>query len=97
MKSLRILLVNFIILSLAFSASYWEDNSDCARYWAISYGDDWFGIINTAYKSLSDAGHGAIINKTDLETAIFNLQKYCCENKIWWQSMKVKQCADDEK
>lgn len=96
MKSLRILLVNFIIWSLAFSVSYW-DQTDCGLYWGMPYKNDWFEPINVVYKLLSDAGHEAIINKTDLETAVFNLQKYCCENEFWWQNMKVWQCADDEK
>ena len=94
MKNLnKILIIPILIFCFLFSFTL-ADNSDCSRFGAMTYKQNWtnwFDIVNKSRevenyeftKFLSIEQQTGIITKNDLNTAILNLKKYCCENKLW--------------
>jgi hypothetical protein len=86
------------------------DNTDCwllvnETYKHKNWEDDWFEKVNQVWETDSpDAKFSnfltvdqqkLILTKADLNTAMLNLKKYCCENNKWWLSMNLKTCDDD--
>lgn len=109
MKNLNKILVIFILFSCFYFNSVFADlnKSDCGTFWVLEYnntGQNWFDIVNSNRETtsseltnfLSIDQQRAIITKDDLNTAILNLKKYCCEAEKWWLKQKDKTCKNDE-
>ena len=95
MKNLNKILIITTLLSFSFSFVS-ADNSDCWTFGKLSYSqewgwDNWFKIVNESRETSSNRftnfltwlEQTRIITKNDLNTAILNLKKYCCENNLW--------------
>ena len=104
MKFSRKILILLMCLSfiLNFSISY---NSDCRKFWINSYQPNGFEIVNSSRETnenkyikdfLSTSEQREIITKSDLDTAILNLKKYCCENNLWGLNQKLSTCQEDK-
>jgi len=76
--------------------------NDCWIFGRMSYkqsgaGDYGFPIVNqrwetddwTGSKFLTIDQQKLILTKDDLNTALLNLKKYCCEKNIWWIDQEV--------
>lgn len=93
MKNLNKILIIPILASCLILNTVSADNSDCWKFWAMSYSDWWwsYDIVNTSRETsinrytnfLSVGQQAAIIRKDDLNTALINLKKFCCENDLW--------------
>jgi hypothetical protein len=103
MNNLKKLLSVFIFLACLTYSSTFADDSDCGNFWILQY-DNWLSIVNDSWetdinrfsKFLTDEQQKAIITKQDLNIAILNLQKYCCENNLWWLSQKSESCIKNK-
>jgi len=103
MKNLNKILIIPIILACSIFGVSLADNSDCWKFGILSY-KNWFDIVNTYWetnsynltKFLSIEEQRTIITKNDLNTAILNLKKYCCENEIWWLEQTLPTCENDK-
>jgi len=81
------------------------DDSDCWIFWAMLYEDDWswysFKVVNQVWETdknkysnfLDVSQQNAILTKDDLNTALLNLKKYCCENNLWWLRQEIYTCS----
>ena len=87
----KILIIPIILSCFSLSLVYaYTDQSDCWTFGTRIY-DDWFNIVNDVRetqsynftKFLTIEEQKAIITNDDINTAIINLQKYCCEKKLW--------------
>lgn len=104
MKKLNKTLIISLILSCFALNLTSADNSDCWKFWAMSYSDGWwsFEIVNLSRETsanrytnfLSVGQQAAIIRKDDLNTAMLNLKKFCCENQLW--DLTADTCKKDE-
>ena len=93
MKLLNKIVKTSIILSTFTLLPVLADNSDCWKFWAMSFSDWWwsFSIVDNSWWTSSNRytnfltieQQEAIITKSDLNTALLNLKKFCCENKKW--------------
>lgn len=103
LSGVRILLIPMILwLFLNF---VWA-KTDCEIFWALSYSQPWtngFSVAdkretedNDYSKFLDITTQRKIIKKDDLDTALLNLKKYCCENELWWLSQNSQTCKADE-
>jgi hypothetical protein len=105
MKNLNKILLMITTLCCFIPCLTIADNSDCWIFGIDKYKQDWsqnwFSIVNQSRETnnnkftdfLSIEEQKAIITKNDLNTAILNLKKYCCNNKLWWLSNET--CIDD--
>ena len=105
----KILIISFLLSLFTINLSF-ADDSDCGRFAALSYKQDWkenwFKIItqsrntsNNKYSNfLSIDQQNAIIDNDSLNTAMLNLKKYCCETpkEIGWLDQTSKTCIDDK-
>ena len=105
MKNLNKILVISVILScFTLNLASAADTSDCWRFWSMSYSDWWwsFDTVNLSRETSSNRftdfltidQQKAIITKNDLNTAILNLKKFCCENELW--DLTADTCKKDE-
>lgn len=108
MKNLNKILMITALLS-CFSFSFVSaDNSDCWTFGKLSYYQEWakdngFQIVNDSRDTssnrftafLTTGEQTKIITKNDLNTAILNLKKYCCENNLW--DLSTETCKKDKK
>lgn len=104
MKNLNKILIVPILLSCSILNLVSADNSDCGIFGKMSFKDSWwsFPIVresrgtqeNILTNYLSVAQQQAIITNPDLDTAILNLKKYCCENQVW-DLAGSQTCIDD--
>lgn len=104
MKGLNKILIIPVIASCLILGTVSADNSDCWKFWAMSYSDGWwsFEIVNLSRETsenrytnfLSVGQQAAIIRKDDLNTAMLNLKKFCCENQLW--DLTADTCSKDE-
>lgn len=105
----KILLTSIISFWCFISFSFGTDNSDCGIFAIWNYNNNWdsdnsFQIVenvrwNDDYiysKFLDKNTKIQIMDKNDLNTAILNLKKYCCEKELWWLSSESKTCKDDK-
>ena len=103
----KILIIPFILIWLISNITL-ADDSDCWTFGNMPYKQEWsesnwFAIVNSSRetntfnfsKFLSIDEQKAIISKDDLNTALLNLKKYCCENELWWLKQKDKTCQED--
>lgn len=104
MNRLNKILIIPIILSFSLISLVFADNSDCWVFWSMLYSEKWsFPIVdnirennsNEFTKFLTIPQQQAIIRKDDLNTAIMNLKKYCCEKKLWGLSSSMDTCKKD--
>lgn len=93
MKNLNKILVIPIILGLSCFSVSLADDSDCWKFGGMIFSEKWYYDIveNTRWTSsynltnfLDVSTQNSIITKDDLNTAILNLKKYCCDNKKKW-------------
>lgn len=81
--------------------------TDCDIFGHLPYTQQWkngFSIVDNVWgrndndysKFLDVTTQEKIITKDDLNTALLNLKKYCCENELWWLNQKSKTCIDDK-
>ena len=109
MKNLnKILITLFTLPCLIFNlASAETDDSDCWRFGILSYeqeSDNGFYIVNQVRETeknkftnfLTIEEQKAIITKNDLNTAILNLKKHCCNNELWWLKQNSEPCKNDK-
>ena len=107
MKNLnKILIISVLLGGLALNLTLAADTTDCWKFWSMSYKqENWqngFIVVNQTWETsdnensnfLDVAQQVKIITKNDLNTAILNLKKYCCENNLWWIAWKT--CEDDK-
>lgn len=83
------------------------DNSDCwifgPQYYKHSWSPNSFEIVDQVRETkgnpltdfLTPEQQKAIITKNDLNTALLNLKKYCCENELWWLKQSFATCMED--
>lgn len=104
-KSIKIIVLVFIVcFCVNVSSVFAIDKSDCGTFGEMSYvnwSKNGFAIINlkrwtnyTYSNFLSAEQQLAIIDKESLNTAMLNLQKYCCENWLWWLDMEHDACKN---
>lgn len=80
---------------LIASQKYTQEESSINQFNIIS--QTW-GTGTNKYSNFLDINTQlAIIDTGSLNTAILNLKKYCCYNKLWWLSMKSETCKVDQK
>lgn len=98
----KLLIISASFTYFMFNFSIADDITDCSKFWALSYKDKWsFDIVDTVRwtdkyeytKFLTPEEQLKIIKKDDLNTAILNLKKYCCENGKW--NLWVDTCKKD--
>lgn len=81
--------------------------SDCEIFWNLPYsqsGKNGFAIVDYAWetgnndysKFLDINTQKKILMKDDLNTALLNLKKYCCENELWWLKQNSETCEVDK-
>ena len=82
--------VVFVCLVLNFTLA---DYTDCWYFARDTYKENkWFENVNRVWETsepgfsdfLTPDQQKIILTKADLNTAMLNLKKYCCEKKIWW-------------
>lgn len=110
-KNKKLIISIFSIFSLCMNLSlvYANPNSDCEGFATMSYSncDQWengFWIVdlsrwtdgNRYSNFLTTEQQLLIIDKESISTAMLNLKKYCCENKLWWLSMESATCKEDK-
>ena len=108
MKIIYKILSVTIILQCIISNLTFADNSDCWSFWSLSYKQEsksknWFNIVDSSWETtnywfsnfLTIQQQRDIITKDDLNTALLNLKKYCCEKELWWLTQRDKTCQDD--
>lgn len=82
-----------------------QDLTDCWIFANEVYSvNKWFPVVDQRWEV--DNWHGSnfltidqqklIFTKNDLNTAILNLKKYCCEKNLWWLSMNSSTCDLDK-
>ena len=108
MKNSYKILILSIWLSCFIPCLTSADNSDCWTFWIQPYQQEWkknwFEIVTNARetntnkntKFLTIEQQKAIITNDDLNTAILNLKKYCCEKEEWWLTQKSETCINDK-
>lgn len=109
MKLLNKILIIPIILSCFFTSLIHAetDDSDCGLFGVEIFGAEenntWFSIVNQSRETnnwfasfLTIDQQKAIITKNDLNVAILNLQKYCCEKKLWWLTKDSQACKKNK-
>lgn len=107
MKKINKFLVAWLLLGcFVLNVTSAIDNTDCWKFWSMSYKQEgWqngFVIVNQDWETndneysnfLSIDQQKKILTKNDLNTAMLNLKKYCCENNLWW--LGTKTCEDDK-
>ena len=108
MKKLnKIIIISSILSCFSFSLTF-ADNSDCWIFGAYSYNqewasENWFQIVKDSRETKSNRftdfleiwEQTRIISNNDLNTALLNLKKYCCENNLW--DLSVETCKKDKK
>ncbi len=106
MKNLNKILIIFSSLCCFMSGLALADNSDCWIFWIYSFqqnwSTNWFTIVNQSRETQNEFTNfltideqKAILTKNDLNTAILNLKKYCCNNEKWWLKKDDKTCTED--
>lgn len=110
MKNLNKILIIFTLFSCFSISSVFADpdNSDCGTFAIHPYKQEWkdtnwFDIVNNSReiinentKFLTIEQQQAIITKDDLNTAILNLKKYCCQTEKWWLNQSDETCQKDK-
>lgn len=107
MRKLNKILIIPIIFSCLILNLVSADDSDC-EYFAIqeyqnSQHQNSFNVVDATRETndnpytnfLSIEQQRNIITKEDLNTAILNLKKYCCENQLWWVTQNSSTCKND--
>ena len=94
MRRLNKLLVSLIVLYCFTRGFTLADKSDCWIFWKLNFkqnwkSDDWIVFISQVWETdansfLTIEQQKNIITRDDLNTAVLNLKKYCCENELWW-------------
>lgn len=105
MKNLnKILIIPIVSIGIILNFAS-ADRSDCGTFGKLLYSQgwtaNWFEIVNNSRETnqnrftnfLTISQQKAIITKDDLNTAILNLKKYCCENQLWW--IGTETCQQD--
>ena len=103
----KILIVPIILTCLILDVTL-ADNTDCWIFGNLPYKQEWsesnwFSIVNSSRETntykfsnfLTIEEQKAILTKDDLNTALLNLKKYCCENELWWLKQNDKTCKND--
>jgi hypothetical protein len=99
----KILIIQIILSCFFFSLTYADNNdknTDCWTFGAWIY-NNWFSIVNQNRETenhafLSIDQQKAIITKNDLNNAILNLKKYCCNKELWWLKKNDKVCTENK-
>lgn len=108
MKNLnKILIISALLSCFTFNLAS-ADNSDCWIFAKYSYNqewaaDNWFQIVKNSRETKSNrftdfleiSEQTRIITNNDLNTALLNLKKYCCENNLW--DLSYETCTKDKK
>ena len=105
----KILIITPLLSCLALNITpAIADDSDCWIFWILPYHHEWptnngFDIVKNSRETtiwpaifLTTDQQKAIITNNDLNTAIINLKKYCCENQIWWLTQDRDTCKKDK-
>jgi len=91
-KSNKILIIPVILSCFILNSAFAADNTDCWEFWGRNFSEKWsYDIVENVWETqksdltnfLSVSQQRNIITKHDLNTAILNLKKFCCENKLW--------------
>lgn len=110
MKNLNKILIIFILFSCFSISSVFADpdKSDCGTFAIHPYKQEWkdtnwFEIVDNSRETMNEntkfltiEQQQAIITKDDLNTAILNLKKYCCETEKWWLTQDAGTCKKDK-
>lgn len=90
----KILLVSAVFVYATLNLVLADDSDDCKIFGSDSYkqewsANNWFPVVDIArqsdyFRHLMEGQKEEILGKDDLNTALLNLKKYCCENGIWW-------------
>lgn len=99
----KILIIPIILCCFSFCLAYDDDNeekTDCSTFWTWVY-DNWFSVVNqnweiNTHNFLSLDEQKAIIKKEDLNIAILNLKKYCCDKELWWLKQNDEVCTKNK-
>lgn len=103
MKNLNKILIIPVLLSSFILNLVSADDTDCWKFWGMNYSEHWsFGIVDLSrwtstnrYTDFLSVGQQlAIIKNDDLNTAMLNLKKFCCENQLWELTADI--CKKDE-
>lgn len=100
----KILIIPLIVWCLVNIVS--ADNSDCWIFATKPFRqenrkDNWFQFIDDYREKdidnffLTKDEQKEIITKADLNIAILNLKKYCCDNNLWWLNSATESCTGD--
>ena len=101
----KILIISVFVCCFALNLVL-ADSTDCWTFAVDTYKKQdwkyWFDRVNQVWetdkeqysKFLTVDQQKLILTKNDLNTAILNLKKYCCEKNKWWLSQKT--CDDDK-
>ena len=100
MKKLNKILIVPIILACSIFSTSLADDSDCWKFGGMIFNGS-YEIVdlsrwtnsNRFTNFLSIPEQNAIITKNDLNTALLNLKKYCCDNDKWDLSKEI--CEKD--
>ena len=103
----KILIISFLAGLCFFNFSLAADQTDCGRFASLSYkqsGNNWFNPVlesrdtdtNKYSNFLSKDQQNAIIDSASLNTAMLNLQKYCCEHELGWLDQNSEVCVQDK-
>ena len=103
----KILIISLLICCFVLNLAI-ADNTDCWLFASQAYKQqnwkNWFDRVNKVWGTdkeqfsnflTENNQRELILTKDDLNTALLNLKKYCCENNKWWLSMSLKTCDDD--
>ena len=103
----KILIISLLIGFCSLNFSLAADQTDCGRFATMSYKQkwtNWFNIITNSRSTskneftnfLSVDQQNAIIDNDSLNTAMLNLQKFCCEHEQWWLNQNSEVCVEDK-
>ena len=108
MRRLRRILIISSILSRFIIGFVVADDSDCGIFWVLEYNhsdsENGFVIVNQSWETennkysnfLTLEQQKGIITKNDINTALLNLKKYCCEKNLWGLKNGENTCLNDQ-
>lgn len=107
MKKLNKIITILTSLCCFMTCLTFADDSDCWVFGNYSFqqngSTNWFQIVNDSRETSSNRftdfltidEQKSILSKNDLNTAILNLKKYCCNNEKWWLKKELDTCQKD--
>ena len=98
----KILIISVLLGGLVLNLVSAVD--DCWKFWSMSYKEnEWFKVVDQNWETngkysdfLTIPQQRNIITKADLNVAMLNLKKFCCENELWWLKWDYDVCQEDK-